>query len=921
MDSKYKISVIVPCFNAASKIANCINSILRQEYTDVETIIVDGLSTDETINIVNRLIVDADHKIISEEDNGIYDAINKGIDMASGDYIIVLGADDEFYDNNVLNRVFLSDFKYADFIYGNVIFKSTNTKYDGKFNTIKLLTKNICHQAIFYHKSVYEKLGKYDTKYKVLGDLLFNIRCFESGDITIRYVDEIISIFDDTGYSNTHFDATYWEDFPDNLEKYCSEEILNHQMIIRENAALNQAVAERDAQIIKLNADLLDAEQRYAAIEGSTTWKVTYPLRSLTEDHPVLRRVCRGAIKLTWWTMTGRLIRRLRDRQMMAVTPPEIARAIEIDYSVAVPFGYRRHWSYPFPRLAVICHVYYEELASEFRRYLLNIPFAFDIFISTDDSFKKTVIEKAFTGWDRGSIEVRVTRNCGRDIAPKLIGFKDVYDDYEFILYLHSKKSDHDSVLENWRGFLLENLLGSPAIVLSVFDAFDQRPDLGIVASQHFEPVRQWINWGGNFALANQLANRIGFSLSEKKVLDFASGSMFWARTAAIKPLLDANLSFDEFTEENGQIDKTLSHAVERLCFYVCEHAGFEWIKISHPKLFERTPAIIPIDCESALDLFISNHGLRLTGTNLPKPRKVHPTPVASPAKLLVSRLQASALGCDLSIPPSTNVIVGVVTYNDDEDSIRHLVESAGTALTQAGLTSEGRVLIVDNGQPTDTINVANSTVNHLISQGNVGFGAAHNRLMAEAFGRGADMYIAANPDGAFHPDAITALTQMMKAHQGRALIEAIQFPAEHPKPYDPFTFETPWVSGACLAIPRCIFEELGGFDDSFFMYCEDVDLAWRARASGFPVRICPQALFLHAVTNRLQNPDVLRMIFNSGVILARKWGAPSFEAWLKIELQALGHSLTDVLPEPVPDSWRKYSDFSHQFSFAKARW
>jgi glycosyltransferase involved in cell wall biosynthesis len=296
MDNKYKISVIVPCLNAGATIANCINSILMQEYSNFEIIVIDGLSTDETINIVNRLIADGDHKIISGKDDGIYDAINKGIDMASGDYLIVLGSDDVFYDNKVLNRVFLSDFKYADLIYGNVIFKSTNAIYDGKFNIIKLMTKNICHQSIFYHKSVYEKLGKYDTKYKALADVLFNIRCFESGDITIRYIDEIISIYNDKGYSSTHSDTAYWENLTENLKKYCSEEVLNYQTTTRKIANLNQALAERDASLSERDALLSERDaslserdallsERESVIRqilSSNSWRITAPLRFIS---------------------------------------------------------------------------------------------------------------------------------------------------------------------------------------------------------------------------------------------------------------------------------------------------------------------------------------------------------------------------------------------------------------------------------------------------------------------------------------------------------------------------------------------------------------------------------------------------------------------------------------------------------------
>ena len=107
---------------------------------------------------------------------------------------------------------------------------------------------------------------------------------------------------------------------------------------------------------------------------------------------------------------------------------------------------------------------------------------------------------------------------------------------------------------------------------------------------------------------------------------------------------------------------------------------------------------------------------------------------------------------------------------------------------------------------------------------------------MDTAFSFGTDIYIAANLDGAFHRARLKS-RQMMQAQDYRALIDAIQFPVEHPKIYDPVTFETPWASGACLAIPHDIFKKIRGFDDTFFMYCEDVDLSWRARAAAFTVR------------------------------------------------------------------------------------
>lgn len=232
-------------------------------------------------------------------------------------------------------------------------------------------------------------------------------------------------------------------------------------------------------------------------------------------------------------------------------------------------------------------------------------------------------------------------------------------------------------------------------------------------------------------------------------------------------------------------------------------------------------------------------------------------------------------------------------------------------------MSGGGRVLLLDNGGPSADL----PGTEKLPSQGNLGFGAGHNLLMAQAFADGADLYVATNPDGAFHPDALIALARMARAHQGRALVEACQFPAEHPKNHDLLTFETPWASGACLAIPRAVFEATGGFDPAFFMYCEDVDLSWRARAMGMKVLLAPDALFLHAVTNRGHSATMRRMMLEAGVVLGQKWGGDAFAEAAAAELSHLGASPPESRAAPVPEAWRHIADFSRNFSFAPVRW
>ena len=715
---------------------------------------------------------------------------------------------------------------------------------------------------------------------------------------------------------------------------------LEAQELRTELRAKNSCIRALEIHARNLEVHREDAIQ---ALMNSTSWRVTVPLRYVRHLQQRAFLFCKQAAlieylyaPLLWSAKSLHGLFRFAAPQFRNTNtyrnwdaaradelrshefPPEVARPIELDHSVAVPFGYRGPITPP--RLAVLCHIFHENMAHEFRRYFKNIPLPFDLFITTDTAAKKSIIKESFKDWLLGAVEIRVTPNLGRDIAPKLLGFPEVYNTYEYVLHVHSKFSDHAGVLATWRGFLLENMLGSPEIVNSVFTAFSRRPDVGIIASQHFEPVRHWIDWGGNFKIADGLAKKIGLTLSEAKVLDFPSGSMFWARSAALKPLLALGMTFDDFEGECDQTDRTLAHAIERLYYYVCERAGFRWIKIAHPPLFEHTPAIVPVANEEELDRFVVDYSLALSGPDLPKPRKERLTPVIKPACALIARLQDRVLGYGQEIDPATSVAIGIVTYNNTEMQIRRVVGSARRSLEQAGLLSAARVLILDNGAPSDGVRPDEITTT-LPSVGNIGFGAGHNRLMADAFANGASIYITAKPDGAFQPGTVVALVQMMLAHDGRALIEAIQFPDEHPKVYDPYTLETPWASGACVAIPRRLYEKLGGFDESFFMYFEDIDLSWRARASGFAVRTCPTALFIRLVTNWQRDREVLRMIFSSGIILARKWGDTDFDAWLKCRLGVLGFEPPDTQPEAVPPEWQRIADFRHQFAFSETRW
>lgn len=179
-----KISVITVCFNAVSTIEKTICSVLNQSWSDLEYIIIDGGSKDGTVDILKKYSSRLSY--ISEPDKGIYDAMNKGVKKSSGDYVLFLGADDLLFDNEVLsiiaNKLLCPDCIY----YGDVVFLPSFQTYCGKFNTFKLIRKNICHQAILYPAHILKR-EPYDLKYKSFADWELNIRLWNRYNFIYLY--------------------------------------------------------------------------------------------------------------------------------------------------------------------------------------------------------------------------------------------------------------------------------------------------------------------------------------------------------------------------------------------------------------------------------------------------------------------------------------------------------------------------------------------------------------------------------------------------------------------------------------------------------------------------------------------------------------------------------------------------------------
>lgn len=196
-------TIIIPTFNSANTLGTALASVINQSFKNFEVLIMDGLSTDNTTSIAQSF-KDFRIKIFSEKDKGIYDAMNKGIDKAKGEWLYFLGSDDEFANSLILEKInaYLKEKSKMDFLYGNVFWGYSNSIYDGKFGLIKLFEpKNICHQAIFIRSATLISLGKFNLKYPVLADHDLNIKVFMSKTYNIKYVDDVIAKYSTEGIS------------------------------------------------------------------------------------------------------------------------------------------------------------------------------------------------------------------------------------------------------------------------------------------------------------------------------------------------------------------------------------------------------------------------------------------------------------------------------------------------------------------------------------------------------------------------------------------------------------------------------------------------------------------------------------------------------------------------------------------------
>jgi glycosyltransferase involved in cell wall biosynthesis len=196
-----KVSIITPTLNSAKFIRDCIESVKNQSYSDIEHIIVDGGSVDSTLEIVKEYEGSYNLRVINQKDNGIYDALNKGIENASGEIIAILHSDDLYQNNEVIEKVVeIFRTQKVDSCYGDLYY----VKKDDINKVVRYWKAGGCkkdkfrhgfmppHPSFFVKKEVYEKYGLFDTSYKISGDYELMVRFLYKNSISCYYISEVL---------------------------------------------------------------------------------------------------------------------------------------------------------------------------------------------------------------------------------------------------------------------------------------------------------------------------------------------------------------------------------------------------------------------------------------------------------------------------------------------------------------------------------------------------------------------------------------------------------------------------------------------------------------------------------------------------------------------------------------------------------
>jgi len=271
-------------------------------------------------------------------------------------------------------------------------------------------------------------------------------------------------------------------------------------------------------------------------------------------------------IRALGWKGFIQRIRASRQPEPCAITSPDL-----VEFPPASPLGQLEL------SVGVMIHAFYADLIDELVNDVARVPVPFVLMISVvNEQAREAALSRFGTIPNVQALHVRIVPNRGRDIAPLLLNFRDEILALDLVCHLHTKKSLYSGKEQGtWRRHLIDALLGTRDRVAWILGMFQAMPQLGMIYPESFATVPWWAHtWLSNAERARELGARLGIGIDPTAYLDYPAGSMFWARTDALRPLYELELSLDAFPPERGQTDGTTQHVVERMLGLIVRHRG-----------------------------------------------------------------------------------------------------------------------------------------------------------------------------------------------------------------------------------------------------------------------------------------------------------------------------------------------------------
>lgn len=231
------------------------------------------------------------------------------------------------------------------------------------------------------------------------------------------------------------------------------------------------------------------------------------------------------------------------------------------------------------PRVAIHIHLFYADLIEFFTPFLERMPNEFDLLVSCSGDVTPQKIKKAYSKLPLiGKIIVIPVKNIGRDIAPFLCDFASQIMEYDLIAHLHGKKSLYNGgSTTGWLEYLAESLLPSNNEIKKIYNLLLKKDGYGLIYPLNYVGLPYQANtWLANRSRSLKLAKHFGIKNLPDSYIDYPAGSMFWAKTEAITPLLRHGFKTNDFDPECGQTDGTLAHAIERMFGFIVKANGYK---------------------------------------------------------------------------------------------------------------------------------------------------------------------------------------------------------------------------------------------------------------------------------------------------------------------------------------------------------